>query len=188
MELSSSYVEMLISGAKGLPADGCRSYPLASLEIMLMDHAQHRAHNREAAVFRQLCLIFDWQLTRLQYNRYQRQLRQGYTLVLTDPDKTILWTSHSFLSMTGYRPAEVVGQKPTLLQGPATQLVTTQRIREKLARAAAVRADLLNYRKDGSPYTCRVCIAPLRNAQGELTHFLAVEREISQEPGSVAGA
>lgn len=178
MKLSSAYSEMILSGLNGVGNDGCRSYPVASLEIMLMDYAQHRALNKEADVFRQLCLVFDWQLTPSRQNRYLRQLRQGHTLVLTDLKQTILWTSQRFMRMTGYRLAEAVGQRPVMLQGPATNPATTQRIREKLAQAKAVRADVVNYRKDGNPYTCRVSIAPLRNRQGELTHFLAVEREI----------
>ncbi len=181
MQLSPFYIEMLFSGAARTGSEGRRSYPAASLEIMLMDYARHRAANKEIDTFRQLCSIFDWQLTRRQQNTYIRQLKQGQTLVLTDLSKVILWTSQNFMRMTGYRPADALGHTPSLLQGPDTDSRTTQHIREQLSRAKPVRADLTNYRKDGSTYTCRIAINPLRNTQGELTHFLAVEQEVISE-------
>lgn len=169
---------MLNSGVNRPADEGARSYPVAAMEITLLDLAQQRATRQEANIFRQLCFIFDWQLTARQRNRYLRRLKDGSTLVLTDSTRVILWVSHSFTRMTGYAVAEVIGQKPSMLQGPATDLGVIHCILEQLIQAKAVRADLINYRKNGVPYMCRVVIDPLRNTQGELTHFIAVEREI----------
>lgn len=178
MLTSESYVELVNRVYSRSQQDGCRPYPVACYEIFMLRQAQERAQRKEVSVFRQLNDIFDWNLSRKQRNRYIKKLNSGHTLVLTDLSKTILWTSHSFLAMTGYSQNEAVGQTPAMLQGPATDLSTVKLVRECLDRADSVKADLLNYRKGGETYMCRVQIDPLYDNQGELTHFLAVESEV----------
>lgn len=178
MVFSQAYSEMLNQANSRCNGEGQRSYPAPCLEIFLLNHAEQRAKQKEATVFGQLVDIFDWKLTRKQRRTYLKALSLGLTLVLTDLSKTILWASHSFLSMTGYATAEAVGRTPRFLQGEDTNAEDIARIRRHLKQAISVKADLLNYRKGGHTYTCRVAIDPLRNSQGELTHFLAVEQTV----------
>lgn len=145
----------------------------------MLSRAQQRAKQREVMLFRQLTEIFDWTMPRRQRNGYVKKLEAGFTFILTDLSKTILWTSQSFLSMTGYAHGEAIGRSPSMLQGPDTDPNEVARIRASLDRANPVKVSLLNYRKNGEAYACRIAIDPLYNSQGELTHFLAVESEIS---------
>jgi PAS domain S-box-containing protein len=177
MVFSQAYTEMLNQANSRFNMEGQRAYPAPCLEIFLLSHAEQKAKLKEATIFRQLIDIFDWKLTRKQRRTYLNALSAGMTLVLTDLSKTILWASHSFLAMTGYATAEAVGQTPRFLQGEATDTDELARVRRQLRRAAPVEADLVNYRKGGDTYLCHVSITPLHNGQGELTHFIAVERE-----------
>lgn len=176
---SESYAELINKVYNNTRHEGNRSYPVASYEIFMLTQAQQRADRREADLFLQLGDIFDWDLSRRQRNTYLRKLQTGSTLVLTDLSKTILWTSRNFLTMTGYSHRETVGQTPRMLQGPDTDQATVVRVRESLRQADSVKAEMINYRKGGESYLCRIEIDPLYNHQGELTHFLAVESEIS---------
>lgn len=133
----------------------------------------------ETLVFRQLHTLFGWSLSRQQRHSYHQALHQGFTLVLTDPEKSILWTSRNFLVMTGYQLLHVVGRTPRFLQGPKTDPATIQYMREQLGQQQPVNLRVLNYRKTGEPYLCQLWIEPLRNRRGELTHFLAVEYEVA---------
>lgn len=178
MVFSQAYTEMLNQANSRCNLDGQRSYPAPCLEIFLLSHAEQRAKLKEANVFSQLVDIFDWKLTRKQRRTYLKAHSLGLTLVLTDLSKTILWASHSFLNMTGYSTAEAVGRTPKFLQGDETSDDEIARIRRHLKQATSVKADLINYRKGGDTYTCRIAIDPLRNSQGELTHFLAIEKEV----------
>ncbi len=178
MITSESYTELVSRAYNRSQQDGNRSYPVACFEIYMLTQAQERAKRKEAALFRQLGDIFDWDISRRQRNGYIKKLDAGFTLVLTDLSKTILWTSRSFLTMTGYAHSEAVGRTPRILQGPDTSSEAVLLVRESLKRANSVKTDLLNYRKNGEPYLCRVAIDPLYNTQGELTHFLAVESEV----------
>ncbi|GAA4455017.1 hypothetical protein GCM10023189_22310 [Nibrella saemangeumensis] len=175
MNLSDSYMELVNRGYSRAGSEGCQPYPALSYEIFLLDQARHKARQKELAQLEAFQMTFDWQLSRRQRQGYLKSLRQGATLVLTDPSKHILWASQSFLSMTGYTPTEVLGQRPWMLQGRDTDPVTVDRIREHLNRAESVKADLVNYRKNGDAYLCRLTIDPLHNSLGDLTHFLAVE-------------
>ncbi|QJD77145.1 PAS domain-containing protein [Spirosoma rhododendri] len=159
--------------------EGNRPYPALSYEIFLLMHAQDRARRSEETLFQRLGNIFDWQLSRRQQQQYAQKLKTGFTLVLTDAARSIIWTSNSFLSMTGYSNSEVVGKTPKMLHGPATNPAVVQQIRESLHRRKPVKAELLNYRKNGDTYMCQIEINPLYDGQGELTHFLAVEKEIA---------
>ena len=82
--------------------------------------------------------------------------------------------------ITGYSRTELVGQTPRLLQGPGTDRAELARIGAALQRREAVLAELLNYAKDGSSYWIELYITPVRSASGALTHFVAIERDITE--------
>lgn len=132
------------------------------------------AKQKEVNFFQQLSQYHGWQLSQAQRERYMNRVQQGFTLILTDQAKTILWTTANFLSMTGYSPKEVLGQTPRMLQGAGTDPLVARHVGDSLRGSHPVKADLLNYRKDGQSYTCRLWIDPLHGSQGEHTHFLAV--------------
>lgn len=178
MSFPDSYGEFISQQYTRSQHQGSRSYPVASYEIFLLEHARHRASRREEILFRQFTGTFDWKMSSLECNDYLHKLQDGYTLVLTDLSKSIIWTSQNFLAMTGYTPAEILGKKSSLLQGPGTDPAAVLRIGKALGMAQPVGADLVNYRKNGQTYLCRVHIEPLYDTQQHLTHFLAVEREV----------
>ncbi|GAB3763961.1 PAS domain-containing protein [Spirosoma pomorum] len=181
MLTSASYIELINRIYSQAQQDGFRPYPVACYEVFMLAQGRDKALDRELLFFQQLSDLFEWRLSRRQQQEYLNSLKAGLTLVLTDLTKTILWTSQNFLSMTGYERKEAVGKTPRLLQGIDTDPITVQRINEALNQAEPVSADLVNYRKNGDPYICRVSIRPLYNTQRRLTHFLAVEREVAEK-------
>ncbi|MFW5823350.1 MAG: putative bifunctional diguanylate cyclase/phosphodiesterase [Marinobacter sp.] len=83
-------------------------------------------------------------------------------VIITDHERRIVWTNRSFEKMTGYTLAEAVGRKPgDLLQGTDTDPDTVAEIREALARGEGFEQDLLNYRRDGTPFWVRVVCSPI---------------------------
>jgi PAS domain S-box-containing protein len=144
--------------------------------------AQHReALHNEILLFDQFSALFDWTISDRQRHYYHQSLTQGCILVLTNLMKTILWTSRSFLTLTGYNSIDVLGKNPHFLQGPSTDPITLRFIREQLNDAQTVEADVLNYRSNGEHYLCHLRIEPFHNKQGKVTHFLAVEYDVSEE-------
>jgi len=157
-----------------------RPLPIASMEIYLLDQAQDRLYQREVETLRKLADQFEWAHPR----SYEQDLREGATVIVTDAQKKILWANHRFLTMTGYSVAEAIGRTPHFLQGTQTDARAVQRLSESLKKVSLnqktgfIYERLVNYRKDGGIYVCDIAIDPLRNHGGELTHFVAVEREV----------
>ncbi|WP_258097259.1 PAS domain-containing protein [Marinoscillum pacificum] len=99
-------------------------------------------------------------------------------LVVTNEHQVIDWVSSGFKGMTGYEATEVIGQTARKLQGPETTLISRMAIQDQLKTRQPFKHDIINYRKNGEAYTCRLEIYPLVNEQEEITHFLALEHEI----------
>jgi PAS domain S-box-containing protein len=91
-----------------------------------------------------------------------------------------VWANKVFYDRNGYRPDEVIGQTPRILQGPETDRATLDRVRDALEKWQSVRAEILNYRKDGTSYWNEMEIVPIANEKGWFTHWVSVQRDISE--------
>ena len=96
------------------------------------------------------------------------------------PGPRILYVNEAFERMTGYTAEEAIGQTPRLLHGPKTQRDALDRIRQSIQRWEPVREELINYRKDGSEFWLELDIVPVTDEIGGVTHWVAIERDITQ--------
>ncbi|AFU99231.1 sensor domain-containing diguanylate cyclase [Simiduia agarivorans] len=92
----------------------------------------------------------------------------------------IVYVNKAFESLTGYTADEVIGETPRILQGKDTDAGARKRIFEALEARQPCRQKILNYSKTGTPYWLDLSIFPLKNRYGEVTHFAAIERDITQ--------
>ncbi|WP_439487914.1 PAS domain-containing protein [Algoriphagus sp.] len=124
------------------------------------------------------------QLTQLaEKNRWQIDIKSElevyyHAIVLTDIQQNIQWVNQGFQSMTGYPPEFAIGKKPSFLHGKNTSTEVKQRIRENLGLGRRFTETLINYRKNREEYRCLITIVPLANSADQITHFMALEREI----------
>jgi len=96
------------------------------------------------------------------------------------PGPRIVFVNAACERITGYSRAELVGQTPRILQGPGTDRAELARIGAALLRREPVHAELLNYAKDGSAYWIELNISPVLSVSGAVTHFVAIERDITE--------
>ena len=92
----------------------------------------------------------------------------------------IVYVNDAFERRTGFSRAEVIGKTPSILQGPKTQRPELDRVRNALKNWEPVRAELINYTKAGEQIWLELDIVPLANDAGWYTHWVAVERDISE--------
>ena len=100
-------------------------------------------------------------------------------LVLTDTNLIIQWVNQGFTEMTGYTAKYAVGQSPRFLQGVKTTDESRQRIRRKIEALEPFRDTVVNYRKTGEEYACEILVKPLFTHSGNVSHFIALERELA---------
>ncbi|MBG6226401.1 diguanylate cyclase (GGDEF)-like protein/PAS domain S-box-containing protein [Arthrobacter sp. CAN_A2] len=102
--------------------------------------------------------------------------------VITDAEQLITYMSASFTAMTGYGPADLIGENCRVLQGPGTDPGTTRQIKDLLASGQVFEGEILNYRKDGSVFWAELKIVPMWVGTGsEVTHYVSVQRDISNK-------
>lgn len=92
----------------------------------------------------------------------------------------IVYVNEAFEKMTGYSAIEAIGETPRFLQGELTSSESKARINLALKNKKSITETLLNYDKCGRPYWIEMNIIPLKNRFGEVTHFAAIERDVSE--------
>jgi diguanylate cyclase (GGDEF)-like protein/PAS domain S-box-containing protein len=110
------------------------------------------------------------------------QLDEGVMITdarLDRPGPSIVYVNPAWERLTGYSAAEAVGATPRLLQGPATSVAALRQLRASLAATGTADIEVVNYRRDGSPFRMAWSISPLRS-DGAITHYLALQRDVTR--------
>lgn len=105
-------------------------------------------------------------------------------MVITNPrkpDNPIEVVNPAFLALTGYRESEVIGRNCRFLSGGETEPAVREQMRMAIDQARPVLVDVLNYRKDGSPFRNGVMIAPLFDDDGQLDYFLGSQVDLERK-------
>jgi PAS domain S-box-containing protein len=104
------------------------------------------------------------------------------SLVIANAGGFVVWVNPAFTRMCGYNSDELIGRRPGHILSGA---LSGKRPREVLNRAieqqVPVRTRLVNYTKSGKPYWVEIYLEPIRDINGHLTGFIAVERDVTAE-------
>lgn len=95
------------------------------------------------------------------------------------PDNPIEVANAAFCNLTGYEESEIVGRNCRFLAGDLTQPAATEQIRASIRARQPVLVDILNYRRDGTPFRNGVMITPLFDTEGGLAWFLGSQVDLS---------
>jgi PAS domain S-box-containing protein len=96
------------------------------------------------------------------------------------PDNPIVYANDAFCKMTGYDIDEVVGRNCRFLQGPGTEAESVRMIGEAIAQRTAIGIDILNYRKDGTPFWNALYVSPVFNEAGKLQYFFSSQFDATE--------
>jgi PAS domain S-box-containing protein len=104
-------------------------------------------------------------------------------VLITDasrPDNPVIFVNPAFERLTGYSAEEAAGRNCRFLQGPGTDPESVRKIREAIASAQEINAVILNYKKDGTPFWNDLTITPVRDDDGNVTHFIGVQNDVTE--------
>lgn len=92
----------------------------------------------------------------------------------------IVYVNDAFSRATGHSSGEIIGKSAQILLGEATAAAELNLIRTSLLNHEAVKAEVILYRQNGSHFWVDVNMVPIRNEQGQVTHFVSVMREVTE--------
>lgn len=154
-----------------------RPFPLlCGMEFMPRPIRLSKESRKDFNLFAELGRLNNWLFDRQRIQLFLQN--PAHALIVTDIRQSIQFVNHGFSRMTGYADYEALNQFPSFLQGEGTSLITKQAIRASLIADKPFEGDILNYRKSGEPYWCRVGIEPIRNRKQQIIHYVAFEREV----------
>lgn len=109
--------------------------------------------------------------------------RTRMPIVISDarqPDMPIVMANDAFLELTGYPADEVLGRNCRFLQGPDSSPVAIAEIRSAIERQGEATVEILNYRKDGTPFWNQLHISPLRDDDGRVAYYFASQVDVTE--------
>ncbi len=106
---------------------------------------------------------------------------EGITIAdATLPDMPLVFVNEAFEALTGYAQHEALGRNCRFLQGADTDRAVVQQLREGVRAGRPVNVEVLNYRKDGTPFWNLLSVTPVRDGDGAITHFVGVQRDVTE--------
>lgn len=97
------------------------------------------------------------------------------------PDNPIVECNDAFVALTGYGAAEIIGHNCRFLTGPDTETELSEMLRASIRERRPVLVEILNYKKDRSPFRNAVLVAPIFGSNGELEYFLGSQMEVGDD-------
>lgn len=103
----------------------------------------------------------------------------GESILLLDPDGTIIYVNKTLERQSGFLREEVLGHSPAFLVGEKSLTKAYEQFWVRLTAGEGWTGQLINQRRDGSYYDVAVTMAPLLDDEGNLESFVLVESDIT---------
>jgi len=177
-----------------------RLEPFDEVQLSLGDFIEHWFYQLIAALVLfvllvSLILLYMLQRQKLlkkERNRLRQALEQlrllnqaveqsPESIVITDLQGRIHYMNPMFEQMTGYEEQDALGKNPRILQSGQTPATVYQQMWQALSSGKVWRGELSNKRKSGEVYPAQAIISPVKDEAGETTHFLAIQRDLSEK-------
>ena len=100
-------------------------------------------------------------------------------IIITDLNGSIEYVNPRFTELTGFKFEEAVGNNPRILKSGNVPQEQYKLLWENLKKGIEWRYEYINKKKNGELFWVSSFISPIRNAQGEITHYLSVQEDIS---------
>ena len=106
---------------------------------------------------------------------------EGITIsIMSEVDNPLIYANKGFEKLTGYSLNDVIGKNCRFLQGTDTEPSAVNAIRNAIKQGGECTVELLNYKKDGTPFWNRLSITPLKDENGIISHYVGIQSDITE--------
>jgi PAS domain S-box-containing protein len=102
------------------------------------------------------------------------------SVVITSKDGTIEYVNPTFCEVTGYSAEEAIGNNPRVLKSGDLSESFYKNMWQTILSGKTWRGDFINRKKNGEEFWESASISPIKNSEGEITHFVAVKQDITE--------
>ena len=103
------------------------------------------------------------------------------SIIITDLDARIEYVNEAVLHASGYSRAELIGQNPNLLRSGRTQADLYVGLWETLTQGRTWHGEFINRRKNGAEFIESAIISPIRQKNGQVSHYMAIKEDITDK-------
>ncbi len=128
--------------------------------------------------------VFDM-TERKQYEDQTRKLssaieQAGDAIMITDPEGRIEYVNPAFEKLTGFSDEEVLGENANVVKSQKHDTAFFKNLWQTLQEGKSFQDVIINRKKDGSLFYEDMCITPLEDSEGNITHYISTGRDISE--------
>lgn len=144
-------------------------------------HADYNPQGHATRIVGILYDITDFKMTEEQLRLQSTALESAANAIaIFNKEHIVEWVNPAYTNLTGYKIGEIVGAHLSILQSGAHSNEFMQQIWDTLSSGAIWHGNVINQRKNGDLYQIETTITPVPNRKGEITHFVAIEQDITQ--------
>ncbi len=144
---------------------------------------------RDGADERVLVIAIDLTQRKLQQTEIQLLLGAinvaGDVILVYDVDERgelhLAYTNDAFVEQSGYTREEAIGKTLAAFRQAMPDDEGMRAVRSAIADGRAISAEIVSYRQDGTTYWNKVTLHPIRDGDGKITHWISIERDITEE-------
>lgn len=189
---SKAFAHPVLSGLESFIKEARRTpneRHMTSREIVHGDIVYHQTITSVLSNGRPTLVLYGYDITAIKRAQDKARLlgaavegaKDGVIITSADLDNPeILYVNDAITRISGYEAEELIGQTLHMLQDSGTNRAILNELKETLRKGKAFQGELKNYTKDGHVYWLDISVVPVKDADGCITHFAAIEHDITQ--------
>ncbi len=108
-------------------------------------------------------------------------IQEGITIADASlPDMPLIYINEGFSKMTGYSTQFAKNQNCRFLQGEKTDPESVRQLKMSIKRGESCVSQIMNYKKDGTPFINYLSLTPISDEEGRLTHYVGIQSDITE--------